>query len=182
MAIRTDNDIIATLVTLLNEGFTYANSSGVTVMQKNQPTREGIPSGPAVFIEKLFDRRYGFPKTERVVQDNGFVESLFQKYDTTFQISARSMQYPGVDQPTASDLLNTAASILQSTKAVTLFQANKAGLYRIVSAVSNNYLQDDQDRPEASPSFDIGVSYTRVTPIQFIGKVTAIDGTINAVP
>lgn len=189
--ITTDNQLIAKILSILNTGFALQAANQVPgytqafpVLQKNQPTKEGIPTGPALFLEKLFDRRHGFAKPEyRLNVDSTFLnEWENQVYVSTFQLSARSMQFPDVYIPTASDLLSTAAGFLQSVATVDALQAEGVGAFRVVSNLSNGYLPDDQDRPEASPSLDIVVTYTRVTLVAAVPVVSKITGNIEVIP
>lgn len=179
----TDNDVIAKIIELLNAKFAawpYTVGYGpVEVQQKQQPTKQGIPSAPTVFIEKLFDHRYGWVAVlqEETSDPTKLLETENQLYNTTFQISALALQDPSrIDLPTASDLCSDACAILQSRYALQEFTAAKIAVFR-VSDVQNNYVTDDQDRQEAEPSFDIVLSYTRTiaTPID---KISRVDSTV----
>lgn len=189
-AIQTDYQLFATLIKLINEGFILLKALGTPgydgqflVMQKDQPTKQGVPSVPTVFVEKLFDRRFGFANVIYIPQPDGMLlQAEEQLVNTTIQVSTRSMQFPGVNIPTASDVLSVVAGFVQSRKAVDTLQAGGAGILRVVSNLTNGYQPDDQDRPEASPSFDIVVTYTRTTPIQIVNTVKSIDGSIQHFP
>lgn len=179
----TDNEVIAKIIELLNAKFAiwpYPVGYGpVEVQQKQQPTKQGIPSAPAIFVEKLFDHRYGWVAVlqEETSDPTKLLETENQLYNTTFQISALALQDPSrIDLPTASDLCSDACAILQSRYALQEFTAAKIAVFR-VSDVQNNYVTDDQDRQEAEPSFDIVLSYTRTiaTPID---KISRVDSTV----
>lgn len=175
----TDNDVLAKIMELLNAKFAvwpYPVGYGpIEVQQKQQPTKQGIPTAPAVFVEKLFDHRYGWSAIElEELSPSTMLESENQLYNTTFQISARALQDPSrIDLPTASDLCSDACAILQSRYAIQEFSAAKIAVFRVTD-VRNTYMPDDQDRQEAEPSFDIVLSYTRTiaTPID---KITRVD-------
>lgn len=176
----TDNDVIAKIMELLNAKFAvwpYPVGYGpIEVQQKQQPTKQGIPTAPAVFVEKLFDHRYGWTAIalEETTDLTKLVEKENQLYNTTFQISARALQDPSrIDLPTASDLCSDACAILQSRYALQEFTAAKIAVFRVTD-VRNSYLTDDQDRQEAEPSFDIVLSYTR-TIAWPIGKLTGVN-------
>lgn len=176
-----DNQLIAAMIVVLDAQLaTWARTVGcepVEVLQKEQPTKQGTPTAPTLFIEKLFDHRYGFTAVsyeDVVVVPDLMVENESQKYLTSFQISARALQDPrNLASITASDLANVACSMLQSRYALNAFGVNEIEVLR-VSEVRNGYITDDQDRQEASPSFDIVLGYSRAFATH-INKIERVD-------
>lgn len=176
----TDNQLIAHIIQVLEAQlalwYRTVGCEPVEVLQKNQPTKQGVPTAPTVFIEKLFDRRYGFVAVtyeEELIEPviDMMEEKEAQKYLTTFQLSARMLQDPrNLQMVTASDLANVACSMLQSRYALQAFDNNKIEVLRVTD-VRNSYDPDDQDRQEASPSFDIVLGYTR----SFVTHVSKLD-------
>jgi hypothetical protein len=87
------------------------------------------------------------------------VHTELQYFETIFQMSALVLQepkYPAL--PTASDLVNEVASIMQSDNTRVILNASGVGILR-VSEVLNPYFVDDRDNFEASPSFDFTLVY-----------------------
>jgi hypothetical protein len=55
-----DNQLIQVFLPVINAQLTAYGYSGVTVIAANQPTQQGIPTGPTVYFYKLNDHRLGF--------------------------------------------------------------------------------------------------------------------------
>lgn len=167
--VYTDNELLARLIARLNDAISaypfVGLRSPVTVQQKQQPTQQGVPLGPTVFIERLFDHRHG---SSVVLYDPAIVgqtltESEVQVYETTFQLSALAIQDPrNLAAPTAADLCNVAAFIVQSRSFLRQFAVDNVGVLR-VSEVRNLYFTDDRGRQESHPSFDLVLTYGRAT-------------------
>ena len=197
-----DVTLIKLLIKIINTGLA-AQGIDVTVKQTFQPTQQGAPSGPSVFVHKLFDRRIGSPQKEdkwiqgyimsesagflkdengkfvldqqgnkivsesmgyvldeagnRIVdEDSGYMQHTeTQIYDSHFQINTLSIQNPADADPiTAADLANTVAAILQSEICLSTLLDSDVQIYRITE-VRNPYSQNDKQRFEANPSFDL---------------------------
>lgn len=174
----TDNDILKIIRDTIVTGMV---DDGVLVVQKQQPVPQGIPSQPTIFFEKLFDHRYGWPKTD-YVSINGlppYAEQVTQKYEMTLQISSLSVQDPkDTTRPTASDLVNKIAMIFTSRTMVAEMLAKGCSVLRSTE-VRNMYFTDDRDRQEAHPSFDLVVTFDRKAVTGNYGQVTSFnpDGT-----
>lgn len=89
------------------------------------------------------------------------IHKEIQTYESTFQLSALASQNPVSPGMTASDILNLAASILQSSVTVQFLQANDLGIERITD-VRNSYFLDDRQQNEANPSFDFVIVHKQV--------------------
>jgi hypothetical protein len=57
-----DNALFALILLTLKSGLQSIGQNGITVVQNNQPTQQGTPSGPSIFIYKVSDERMGFPQ------------------------------------------------------------------------------------------------------------------------
>jgi len=55
-----DNQLIQVFLPAINAGLVAYGYSGVNVVASNQPTQQGIPTGPTVYFYKLSDHRLGF--------------------------------------------------------------------------------------------------------------------------
>lgn len=160
----TDNELIALFLPIINTGLAANGFTDVVVLQSNQPTQQGIPTGPAVYFTKISNRRYGFLGTyDKWDSDNGtMVHTEVQPFESTYQVSALVLQNPKTPtQYTASDLVNEVAAILQSEKTVMTLASSNVGVLRI-SDIGNPYFVDDQDQFEANPSFDFTLTYRNV--------------------
>ena len=163
----TDNDLIRLFLPIINAGLAADGFTGVVAKQANQPTQQGINTGPTVYFYKLGDHRYGFLGRfdEWDTLNSIMVHTETQYYESTFQVSALALQ--NVHNPngyTASDLVNEVASILQSDYARDRLMLSNVGILRVQDIV-NPYFLDDRDQFEASPSFDFVLTYkqTRVS-------------------
>jgi hypothetical protein len=159
----TDNQLIQLFFPIITAGLTSLGYTGVTTIAANQPTQQGIPTGPSVYFYKIGDRRYGF--LERTDVWNGLTSEMIhterQQYETTFQISTLVIQSPATpNQYTASDLANDVASIMQSDNTRNILYNSSVGILRVTD-VSNGYFVDDKDNFEASPNFDFVLTHYR---------------------
>lgn len=152
----TDNQLIQLFLPIIQAGLIADGFTNVITKQANQPTQQGVNSGPTVYFFKVASKRYGF--LGRLDQwdsvSTTMVHTESQYYETTFQISALVRQLPTTpNQYTASDLVNEVASIIQSDNARDILNASGVGILRVTD-ISNPYFVDDRDQFEASPSFD----------------------------
>lgn len=161
----TDNELIKTVRALLKGYLDSAFGVGrVEVVQKQNPTQQGVRTEPTVYLEKLFDRRVGFAKLKETFNKDKkvFDEEEEQWYETSIQISTLVLQKPDdLTIPTASDLLNQCAGYLQSRNfSRTMEKRHKANVLRS-SDLGNAYFTDDRDRQEAHPVFTLVVTHKR---------------------
>jgi hypothetical protein len=163
----TDNDLISRLVAAINviieNDTNLGPDSGVVVQQKQQPTQQGTPLAPAsVFVERLFDHRYGSPRIGYEARSAGMLtEGESQIYETTFQISALKRIDPRNPMSiTAPDLCNIVCLALQSRAIIRRLSEDDVGMLR-VSEVRNLYFTNENDVQEAHPSFDLVLTYER---------------------
>lgn len=56
----TDNVLLALIISTLNAGMT-AIGQPIAIQQAFQPTQQGVPTQPALFVHKIADERIGFP-------------------------------------------------------------------------------------------------------------------------
>ena len=166
-----DNQIMAVIVPQLTDalaqwvvGTNYAVERPI-VKQSFQPTQQGVPTAPTVFIHKIMDNRFGFPQ-EAYKWNEGLqrmVNTTTEIMRTTYQVNALFIQDPAnTVQLTAGDLVNASAQILQSDFMVEILRENGIGLER-VTQITTTYFQDDRDRHETSPSFDFTITHKNIT-------------------
>jgi hypothetical protein len=155
----SDNQLVQLFLPIITAGLIVDGFTNVTVKQSNQPTQQGINTNPTVYFFKVNNKRYGYLGREDVWNGTSMVHTELQYFETIFQMSALVLQepkYPAL--PTASDLVNEVASIMQSDNTRVILNASGVGILR-VSEVLNPYFVDDRDNFEASPSFDFTLVY-----------------------
>lgn len=181
-------DLLATRLEAASAAGGWLDSTGSPygVSQKMQPTQQGITTDPQVYFQKLFDIPFGYAEVTHSPDPSGeyqMIEREEQAMQTTFQISAMVIQNPAdLTIPTASDVVLFVRSFLMARETVRLFIKSGANVLR-VGDVQNPYFQDDRSLNEASPSFDIVITHSRVIEnrIGSIIKVEDIDLGIHRV-
>lgn len=164
MPIKTDNEIIQIFLPIINNQLSIDGFTTVIVKQSNQPTMQGIPTAPTIYFYKVGDKRYGFLGRNDVWNPNTsqMDHSESQYIESTWQLQAMVLQDPTTpNQFTASDLINEAASIMQSDSTRYILNTNGIGILRITDIV-NPYFTDDRDNFEAMPSFDFTLTYQNI--------------------
>lgn len=160
----TDNDIIALVIRVLRTGLDSKDLQAVRIKQKYQPRDIGIPTGPVIYLHKISADRYGFPGRKDVYNEtNGNFDHTESIWRTpVYQVDALSPNTNPADLtiPTPSDIVETAADILQLSSTRDTLLADGVGIQRIIT-IRQNYFTDDRGRYEAAPSFDFTLSYRR---------------------
>lgn len=152
----TDNQMIQLFLPVIKAGLQTDGFTNVIVKQANQPTQQGINTGPTVYFYKISNKRYGFLGRLDVWDSNAseMVHTESQYYETTWQVSALVLQSPKTpNQYTAADLVNEVASIMQSDNTRAILNNAGVGILRIIE-LPNPYFVDDRDQFEASPSLE----------------------------
>lgn len=137
------------------------NGLSAEVLQNFQPTQEGAATGPALYMHKIGDRRYGFPEQRQAWNDTAgsFDVSSVQWYESTFQITAWRPE-TATSEATASDLANFAAEWLQTAWVQANLIAAGVNILR-VTEVRNPFVVNDRDQFMAEPSFDFTLTHAR---------------------
>lgn len=158
-----DTPLFIMLRSLLIAGFAVQGQPTIEVKQKYQPTNQGAPLAPAIFLFKIGDRNYGHMQRAAVWNDGteAFTNREAQQLETTIQCSARSLLDPAdLAQLTASDLVNLASGILNSEFAISTLSSQNVGIYKI-EAIRAPFEVNDFDNFDQSPSFDFVVTHKR---------------------
>ena len=174
-----DNDLIRLFLPIIKAGLIADGFVDIIVKQNNQPTQQGVNSGPTVYFFKVANKRYGFlgryDVWDTIAHD--MVHTEDQYFETTFQVSALVRQFPITPNAyTASDLVNEVAAIMQSDTTRATLNAAGVGILRVMD-ITNPYFTDDRDQFEASPSFDFVLTYlvSRVTQTPVIQLPITLD-------
>ena len=159
-----------------------ARNINAEVKQGNQPSAQGVPTGPLVFFFIVLNKRYGFPErsTEWDEGAQAMRATVSEVIETTIQFGALSTQNPADDFAlTAGDILKATASVLQSDAALADLRRDGLGVLR-VQDLRTGYTVGDKGEFMASPSFDIVVTH-RDTTSEIIGIVNAREVNIHRV-
>ena len=139
--------------------------STVVGKQSYQPRLQGVAVGPCYFLTAISDHRYGFPQRTDVWDElaEAMVHTERQFVETTFQVDALWPQNPSdTTGPTATDLVQRVADIMQSDATVAALKALDLAVYRI-ETVNRPQFQDDRDQFESSPSLTFVIFHKRET-------------------
>jgi hypothetical protein len=164
MSNTTDNSLIQIFLPIINAGLIADGFTGVTVKQANQPTQQGIDTGPTVYFFKVSSKRYGWLGRNDVWNPNTMQMQHFesQYFESAWQMQALVLQDPTTpNQYTASDLISEVSDIMQSDNTRAILNSSGIGILRITD-ITNPYFTDDRDNFEAIPSFDMTFVYENV--------------------
>lgn len=161
----TERELFTQIKDVLEAGFTALNLS-VIVKQAWQPTQQGAPTDPTVFMTLVSHHRYGMLRSEDeyIPPVSPATEGIMrhtdeQLYETMFQLNGLATQDPENNtQLSAGDLMNFAASIMQSEVTRDALREAGIGIERITE-VRNPKFQNDRDRFQASPSVDFVLTH-----------------------
>lgn len=172
----TDNELFGLLIfPVINAGLILDGFTGVTTLQAYQPTQQGVPTGPSVYISKQGDHEYGWIRRGQVWSGTAEILTEVQQVETTFNVQSLVIQDPANPSYTASDLANEIVAILQSTQTIEIYKSFGVGILRVTD-ITNVYFDDDRDQFEAVPSFNFILSHsrTRITTIPVIESVESV--------
>lgn len=158
------------------------------IIQAFQGTSQGVPTDPTVFIHKISDKRYGFPRTDHQFRpapgtdplDPNIPTVTTQLVESRFQFSALRKNNPSDPAPvTASDMLRYVAMLMSVDGILHALRARGLKLMRILDVV-NPYFTDDSDQFAASPTFDVVIQHydTYSAPVP---KIIAVVPEVHAV-
>lgn len=152
----TDNDLIKNIRERIIWAIGLRGWTDIAVAQKAQPEQQGASSGRSIFIQKIFDSRYGFAgrNMEYDEVDEDFKSTESQIVETTFQISVLARQGFDPLKPTAADILNHLAMAFSSAANIEELLKVKLNILRITQ-VRNELFDDDESRFEFHPNFDV---------------------------
>ena len=160
-----DNELLQVLVPLIRTNFAlFGIPADTTVRQSQLPTTRGVPTGPSIFIQKIGDHKYGWPRRTHVWDDvaGEMTYTEAHKLETTFQISALSQQDPAnINDVTSSDLVNSVARMLQHDVTQVALRAANVGIYRITE-IRTTYFINDSDQYADNPSFDFTIIHDNI--------------------
>ena len=188
-----DFDVAELIIQVLRTGLNALGLNAVGIKQLYQPRQVGIEPGPTLYFFKVVAPRYGFPsRKDRFNTDsNSFRHTETVWRTPTYQISGYSIRtqqrfrdwgfaptrhnfnrgnFSGtLPLLSASDIVETAADVMQTSSTRLLLLERQVGIIRITD-IRENYFSDERRRYEQNPTFDFQLSYrhtliTRVDPV-----------------
>lgn len=160
----TDKELLILIRAQLLAGLVRQGDTTTQVIASFQPRHQGRADGPALYIYKLMDHRYGWQHRTQVYDaiEGDITVTEKQYMETSFQVTALYPQDPAVTTgSTASDLASLAAMIVGSMTFCEAMKAQGVGIQRVMD-VRNPFFENDRGQFEASPSFDFTVSHKRI--------------------
>jgi len=156
----TDNELIELFVPIIQAGLTANGFTTSVVVASPQPLQQGIPDVPTVFFKKTGDHPYGWVgNTEEQDEFGNQLQITTQSCETSFRIECRVQQNPSdLTIPTASDLANFVALLMNAQGTLETLAASDVGILRI-TGLSNQYYTDDRNQQEAFPGFDFTLTH-----------------------
>lgn len=159
-----DSAAIANIIAVL-EPVVQQRFPTVVIDQLNQPTTQGVRTEPTIYVQKITDHRYGFPRTDHQWQalpgqpEDNIPTTTVQLVESRFQFSALLKMSGQEDYPiTASDLLRYAAMALSVDAIIRALRVRGLNIMRIRDVV-NPYFTDDSDEFAANPTFDVIIQH-----------------------
>lgn len=158
MTIKTENEIWASVFSLLNGILTKRGITDWTIMQGSQPTVEALRD-KSIYITRLASRRYGWQahrnKYNEATGKMVHLEEYFQ--EVLFQVSAFAKRHPeNISEKTSGDILNTLITYLQSIEGVKDLHQKGFQTFRIAE-LREPAISDDSENYEKLPSFDFSL-------------------------
>ena len=189
-----DFQIAELIINVLRTGLDALGLNSVLIKQLYQHRQVGIEQSPTLYFFKVVAPRYGYPGRQDIHDTN---TNTFSHHESvwrtpTYQVSGyggytnRSQTVfdsfgfePegsnfgrsnfGTTLPTASDITEKAADVMQTSSTRLALLERNVGIIRITD-VRESYFTDERQRYEQNPSFDFQLSYqhtilTRVDPV-----------------
>lgn len=159
----TDNDLLILIRATLLPLMAQQGLEAFPVLAAFQPTTQGrVPDG--VYIHAISDNRYGWQeRTDQydvLTGDQTHTEA--QWHESMFQVQGFAQRDPdNLALPTAKDLTDTIAMLMQSQQFRQKLSKEGVGVQRITQ-VRAPYFVNDQGNFEQNPSFDVTFSHKRV--------------------
>lgn len=176
-----DRSLYTALIAVIRAGMGMT-SDVLEIAQSNQLRAAGRPTTRALLLDKVGEYRYGHVKREDVPDPDDpllMIHRETQIYETRVRVNGMAKPPPvrgevDANEPSASDLLNQAAAVLQSDEGMAALRAAGIAPLRVLE-VRNPTFRNDQDQFEASPSFDFLFQHDQVTvtatPAAIVGEL-----------
>lgn len=158
-----DNTLTALIRQSLLTVMTGQSIASFPVVGAFQPDSQGrVPDG--IYLHPTGDTRYGWQaRYDEFDPDSGDQTHVEEQWhESTYQVQGFARQNPAnLALPTAKDLTDTVAMLMQSQPFRQLLRAQGVGIQRITQ-VRAPFFVNDQDNFEMNPSFDITFTHKRI--------------------
>jgi len=167
----TDNEVLKKLFDVIDAGLAARGITDVVTQQSYQQTQQGANIENTILLHPIDSQRYGH--TEVKVSGSTRTETYWLL--RTYQVDALALQdVEDTSKPTAFDLVDIAASIMQDQDTRQALLADGIGIIRI-QPLRMSYIIDDRGRNENAPSFDFTINYRQP-------RTTTVPTTTTVVP
>ena len=153
MTYKTENDIWADMIALLNEALTAKQVTSMTVMRSFQPI--DVTGKNLVLINKISSRRYGWRGRYNKIINNTMkhIEKYFQ--EMRFQINVlKKINLDDISEITASDIANMLIDYLLSDKGLKSLRSRGYMPLRIIDVRIPSFTNEN-DNYQLNPNFDL---------------------------
>lgn len=175
---KTDNNIWADMVALLNEALNAKNITGMTVMRANQPL--DVTGKSLVLISKVNGRRYGWRgRHSKIVAGTlQHVENYYK--EMRFQITVlKKIDMNNLSDITATDIADMLVDYLLSSKGLKSLRTKGYMPLRILD-VREPVTVNESDNYQIHPNFDL-ICYVQQTLNEQQEKVQGYSFNLNGV-
>lgn len=153
---KSENQIWADIMTLINGGLAYFNITGWTVRQGQLPTKTTV-NKPTIYIDRITSRRYGWQKKKDYVENGQMKHKESYIQELRFQVSSiKKRNVEIIDNMTSADVSNYLVSYLSSTYGLKVIRDLGYQPLRTVDVGEPAFI-NDSDNYEKNPNFDISL-------------------------
>lgn len=153
MTYKTENDIWADMIALLNEALSAKNITGMTVMRSYQPL--DVTGKSLVLIQRVSGRRYGWRGRKNKII-NGVMKHIENYFkEMRFQISVlKKIDINDISQLTATDIADMLVDYLLSDKGLKNLRSRGYMPLRVVD-VREPTFTNESNNYQINPNFDL---------------------------
>lgn len=176
-----DNDVLAILIDALRVGLTANGFADPEIAPSYQVSRQGRNTTPTWYIHRITAHRYGFQSNKQAFNDTNQNFDVTESWllERTYQITTLSKELASdTTRPTAFDMADIAAAVVQSRAFTDELRDNNIDIYRVTD-IRTPYFSDASNENELSPNFDFTVQYCRS--IQSTVEPATIRGNVHEV-
>ena len=144
-----DNDVWQIILPLIQTPLRAETGlASLDVIQTYQPTTQGVPNPPFLMLHRIHAHKYGHPHRAQVYNsgNDNFDTTDTHIIEATYQARSLATQNPSdITQPTAFDVAEAAARVMQTDSFMDALRAQDINIYRITD-VRVPYFVDDRQR------------------------------------
>lgn len=132
-------------------------------LQRYQPTQQGRPDGPTIWMHKVGDKAIGTARRTHTpaVSPSGMLRREEQAMETTIQFSCTQPVDLAPDGYSHGDIIKAVRACLQSDEFISRTMPYGVSVLRVQDIRTTHY-KNDLNEWEQSPTFDLVVKHTDV--------------------